>query len=219
MWGNCAILRTPLSAYPHTLQTVRETARRVVGQELLWDRPADITAETRVELQAFVAEVARAKVTLRDLQRRPPTEEWWTDASDKELAWITERCGQLIAATWPNNRSTIYEAELEAMVVALAKATGPVVINCDNQASASALVKGHSRTATGNEMLRWLDEHLRTDTVYVRWVPSQCNRSDPLTRNLCSVPCHPAPCVHRGPLQHIRWRKKKREGETALVHC
>eukprot|EP00760_Papus_ankaliazontas_P015915 PhM_4_TR16744/c1_g1_i13/m.79412 len=206
MWGNYAILRRPLSAYHRTLQAVRETAKRVVGHEARWDAAADISDETRAELRAFVAEVASARVTLRDLRRRPPSEEWWTDASDTELAWVTERCGQLAAGTWVNNRSTIYEAELEAMVVALAKATGPVVINCDNQASVSALVKGHSKTATGNEMLRWLSENLRTDTVYVRWVPSQCNRSDPLTRNLRSVPCHPSPCTHRGPPQHIRWR-------------
>jgi hypothetical protein len=214
MWANYAVVRAPLCSYSVLLGTIRSIARDIVHRTTDWDKLVDLTDDTVDEIHQFIEEAVGAKVTLAELRQTDPCVEWWTDASDSELAWVTEEMGIPWAGGCRNSRPKIYEAELEAMVLALAEADRPVVVNCDNRAAMHALVKGHSKTEAGNQMLQWLQTGLRTRYIYVRWVPSQCNCSDPLTRGLKCFPRHACPCTHRGEIMPIRWAPRRRHLST-----
>lgn len=201
MWANYAILKKPLALWSEALQHMRHLAQQVYDDPKRWDIPAPMPENALTELRKMGALALEGRVTLADLKGKVPQQEIWTDASSHSLAWIAAKS---YAQTGHEYRK-IYHAEMAAAINAMIWAQEPATVSIDNTAALRAIRKGHSATHTGNEMIRFLYHNISPRAnIWLRYVPSKCNRADPLTRGSSLVPRHN--CIHRSEPVRLTWR-------------
>lgn len=178
MWGNFAILHSPLCRRPTLLEAVREVAR---SRE--WDKTCTFADTVWHELRGLSAEAADARLLPVDVAT--PTEPYvtqWSDASDDMLAAVRENdVGDEWVATAAPEGAHIFVKEM--LAVALGAVTWPsrgARLAIDNTAAAAAIIRGHSGSPAGDLILRFLVDRLEANEVC--WVPTEHQRADSLTR-------------------------------------
>jgi len=215
MWGTYAVLREPLSLYPHLMSTIRAEAIRLAKSDRkAWDEPINIPSEASRDLECLCAKMMTARCHLGDLKQSPVTENDWSDASGAPImGWghVWSFAGQKVSlAAGDHDLDSIFVAELLAAAntwnTAAHNRPGCVPnLHVDNSAAANALLKGHSSNAAGDLILRRLHEQLPPGArAKVTWIPSACNRSDGLSRRVRMV-SESCSCGHEG--SWVRWRK------------
>jgi hypothetical protein len=116
----------------------------------------------------------------------PPAAEIYTDASNEFIGGINE-ANQVFALAAPTTHNMIQTAELLGGVLAgVLFQARDWIWAVDNTVARYAIYKGHSASAAADEVLRFAFNLARAGILqlptYVAWIPSACNRADPLTR-------------------------------------
>lgn len=205
MWAVYTVWRVPLCQFPLIRNRVRDVASAIMSGRQKWDDPLELSSAEQNELSFMRKAAANATWTLKDLGDTE-AQEWWTDASDHTLALILGNA----LATKQTSYESIFASELEAVVAAVVASTSSVVkVNCDNMAVCQAVLKGRSKTPAGDQMLRWMVEHMTAERVQMNWVPSECNVADAPTRGVPFIGVHSLPCQHKKFLGATTWHAYK----------
>lgn len=159
-----------------------------------------------------------ARLTLRDLTDVNPESLLWSDASGACFGYLRESELGVQGACRSYEGLSIYTAELLAAADCLKSSNSKEsVIFIDNQAALRALLKGHSSTLAGNIILRRLWECWEIDRRFsAGYVPTGCNKSDPLSRACGVYPTTQTGCVceHVDPTKTMLWRGGAKKGGT-----
>jgi hypothetical protein len=116
-----------------------------------------------------------------------PTQVVWTDASTEAVAFFDEQSGRTWIHTLPafvhNMPQLMASWEMTAVWLASQNAVQAPswTVVTDNAAVERALSRGHSGNAYMDKLLREMVQSNRAP-LGIRWVPSACQRVDPLTR-------------------------------------
>jgi hypothetical protein len=209
MWGFYAVTHVPLSRYPVVMAEVRKTASQVMqATKDAWDKPIQLSYALDRELESMVDLVHRARLTLEDLEAPALNQDAWSDASGRIRGWghVWEDVRGIQAAAELHDIPDIFVAELLAAAntwyTSAVEGFTPLLY-VDNSGAAAALVKGHSRNAAGDLILRRLHESLPEGSkASVAWLPTDCQRADNPSRGIRSIPerCH---CTH--PARPVAW--------------
>lgn len=209
MWGNFAIGRSPLCLYTDTLNQVRTIATAIYhsGTVDSWNQPFSIPGAVQKELRSFTISLASARLTLKDLQRKPVDRDLWTDACSWAWGFVDVTPQGLAGYHETHGLKDIFLAELIAACDAWFTARNDTPrLNIDNSGAVGAMRKGHARTARGNLVLSRLVTSLpKGAQALLCTVPSKCQRADMLSRGLWAAG---VPCGHTNHvLQPVAWRR------------
>lgn len=209
IWVNWTLLRHPLCYYPLVMERMRSIAR--AGK---WaDKTAAALGPAEAEEWArLTQECTNAKVREETPQMDEQLPTLWTDAAEALGAVLEdgEREATAIFAADPSERIEIrelragYEASCHFESL---EADRSFVWKTDSTVAFYAAIKGHSGTAQLDLILRrWIRSG--RFPARVGWVPSECQRADPLTRRPFGAPR--ARCAHDHRVHNVRFQRFSR---------
>ena len=205
---------------------LRSQSRRVLNKrDVEWHTPDPVTFNDAVQRQCDQArDLVRNIIVIGDQRQSTPRTESYADASNNFIAGISSNTNDVfvIKAYIPSNRIAAGELISQAIACLLFGSESHIAAG-DNTNAHWALVKGHTASSLGDEILRWMFHCVRAGVLhwpaYAAWVPSKCNRADPLTRpNEVPLPATSADlefCEAGCTLQHeaieiVRWHETTR---------
>jgi len=182
IFANYALIRRPLAFLPSLLQAVRTASTNLFHQNGL---PIDVPPTLAHEIQTLERWWNTSPVLTRTnkMHHVPVTNQSWSDASTHTIAVVHEyELRDEIAHITHTQLSpkNVYLLELLAILFAARTTTLPREIVTDSQIAAKALIKGHTHSTLGNELIA----HILQEDVFksVLWVDTTSQRADPITR-------------------------------------
>ena len=182
IFANYAIIRRPLAFLPSLLESVRKASTRLFHHD---SQLIEIPTELITEIQDLKRwwDMSPTLTRMKKPRLLPITNTSWSDASTHTVAVVHETSQHDLIGHithTPVDPKQVYLLELLAILFAAKTTTSPREIVTDSQIAARALVKGHTHSALGNELIA----HILQEDVFksVRWVDTTKQRADPITR-------------------------------------
>ena len=177
--------RTPLCRWSTCVDLVRRMATGIHAG-LDWDTPVRLTPEEVRELQRWHT-VMKENEWVTYSPESAPTKHVWSDASDREWAWVVtgledehEESARQGVFTHPEWHIFVKEAYAANCGVQATRGT-PRLLLIDNQPLVFAIMRRLSSNKMVNEWMSTWD----WENISVRWVPTTEQKADKYTRGIC----------------------------------
>ena len=178
---NFTVGKIPLCKFRALMNGAREMAAQATSSS--WHTALPKPLGQDVLQQAEILTQALTDARCKETNLSTPATTLWTDACTRGLGMVVQLQQEVTGTNVPFSvpQTRIFVAEVGSCIFRHTLQGNNYVWAVDNTAAGRAVLKGHSPSAAGDEILRrWIDSGLLPS--HVKLVPTVCQRADLLSR-------------------------------------